>query len=186
MNSTSPNKTFVVHIDPTDKDIGLIEKLEAHQRGILHRAFSIFIFRDHRHSTEVLIQKRASDKYHSGGLWTNTCCSHAEAHIPVEITAQKRLKEEFGFTCPLHHAGTFLYKADVGNSLIEHEIDHVYTAFCSPLKLHPNPEEIEDFQWIDIEKLEQWMKTKPHDFTAWFEKAFDIALKYIRTTKSSS
>ena len=166
----------VLLVDPSDNPVGLMEKREAHDKGLLHRAFSVFIFRKIGSSAELLIQKRASDKYHSGGLWTNTCCSHAEAGLPAAATAEKRLREEMGFACPLDFAGSFLYRADVGNGMIEHEIDHVFTAFFDPGEILPNPEEAEAVQWVEIESIKRWLGQEPKAFTAWFPKAFEIAL----------
>jgi len=172
---------FVVSVDPSDSPIGLVEKQQAHREGVLHRAFSIFLLRRVEGTLQTLLQQRALHKYHSGGLWTNTCCSHAEADVPVEATAQKRLEEEMGFSCPLHYAGSFLYRAEVGNSMVEHEIDHVFAAFYDPPSIRLNPEEAENCRWEDADVVQKLLLKKRGEFTAWFPQAFEIALDWVRS-----
>ena len=169
---------FLLQVDYTDNPVGLVEKKDAHLHGILHRAFSVFIFRKSGSAVQLLLQKRASHKYHSGGLWTNTCCSHAEPDVSVEETAQSRLREEMGFSCPLHFMGSFYYKADVGNGMTEHEVDYVFAAFHDPKEIRINSEEADAFKWIDIEPLKQLVVSQRHEFTAWFPEALQIALMY--------
>lgn len=166
--------TFVLQVDTADRPVGLVEKLEAHKQGILHRAFSIFIFRNKGGEKQLLLQQRAKSKYHSGGLWTNTCCSHAEVDTPIEETAQKRLKEEMGFSCPLQHVGTFLYKAKVSPDMFEHEIDHVFVGYHDPEHIHMSPDEADACEWVSVKKVDQWLKESPEDFTAWFSEAYNI------------
>src|SRR5437868_2002286 len=113
----------VILVNKRDEPTGSMEKLAAHQQGLLHRAFSIFIFND---NGELLLQQRAIDKYHSGGLWTNTCCSHPQPGEETIVAAQRRLKEEMGFTTSIKKVFDFVYKAEFGNGLIEHEFDHVF------------------------------------------------------------
>lgn len=172
-------KKYVIEVSPEGAPLGLVEKLEAHERGVLHLAFSIFVYRDHKGTRELLLQQRAFEKYHSGGLWTNTCCSHAEKDIPIEETAAMRLQEEMGFSCPLQHRGTFCYRADVGNGLIEHEIDHVFTAFYDPPVIKVDPSEAAAWAWVTVSEVEERLAAKPQEFTAWFAGAFAIAKKSL-------
>ena len=113
----------VILVDQQDREIGVAEKLEAHRKGKLHRAFSVFLFNA---KDEMLLQQRAAEKYHSGGLWTNTCCSHPRPGEPTEAAARRRLREEMGISCNLNKAFDFIYRAEFDNGLIEHELDHVF------------------------------------------------------------
>ena len=169
----------VLAVDQLDKPLGLIEKHEAHRDGILHRAFSIFLFRSFGSSFQILLQQRAEGKCHSGGLWTNTCCSHAEEDIPLKITAQNRLKTEMGFSCKLCPAGSFYYKANVGNGMIEHEIDHVFVGLHNPPLIRPNSQEVQNYQWKDVELLLKLPLEERKEFTVWFFQAFELALKFL-------
>lgn len=173
------NQNFLLQVDHSDKPIGLVEKKNAHLKGILHRAFSVFIFREVASSPQLLLQQRALHKYHSGGLWTNTCCSHAEPDVPIEITAKNRLQTEMGFSCPLSFLESFYYKTDVGSGMTEHEIDHVFAAFHNPCNIRPNPEEANAFKWVNIKDLQETLLLKPHEFTAWFPQALHIALRFL-------
>lgn len=185
MEMIQEERKFILQVDTSDMPLGLIEKKEAHVRGVLHRAFSVFIFRKVGPSCQLLLQQRAFGKYHSGGLWTNTCCSHADPYAPVEETAEIRLQTEMGFTCPLAYLGSFYYKADVGNGMTEHEIDHVFAAFNDPIDIRPDPEEAHAFKWIDIDDLEKQLSLKPHEFTAWFPEAYQMALKFLALTPAT-
>jgi len=162
----------VVLVDKDDHDIGIMDKMEAHQKGELHRAFSVFIFND---KNELLIQQRAAEKYHSPRLWTNTCCSHPQQGEKVEESAKKRLLEEMGFECDLTKLFHFTYKADVGQGLIEHEFDHV---FKGTYNQQPNPHasEVMSTQWLEIDFLEKDMMLNPEKYTVWFRIIFE---KYI-------
>ncbi len=179
MGAVQESQSLLLEVDRSDRPIGLVEKKDAHLKGILHRAFSIFIFRKVESASQLLLQQRAFHKYHSGGLWTNSCCGHAEPDVPIEITASNRLQTEMGFSCPISFLGTFYYKTDVGNGMTEHEIDHVFAAFHHPSHIHPNPEEANAFKWIDMKELENALLTEPHEFTAWFPEALSIALKSL-------
>ena len=176
-------QSLLVQVNALDEPIGLIEKQEAHIQGVLHRAFSIFIFRKKGPSTQLLLQKRAHAKYHSGGLWTNTCCSHAEPNVPIEETANKRLLEEMGFSCPLHSVGSFHYKAQVNTLLTEHEIDHVFMALHDPAAILPSPEEASECRWMDITDIQKRMDQEPHTLTVWFPQAFHLALKGLHVSR---
>lgn len=155
----------VILVNEEDQPIGQMEKMEAHQKGILHRAFSVLIFNS---SDKVLLQKRASSKYHSGSLWTNTCCSHPRPGETVLEAANRRLMEEMGMTADLTERFHFIYKTDLDNDLVEHELDHVLVGQSDDLpKL--NPEEAEDFKYIDLETLKEELKSSPENYTIWFK-----------------
>lgn len=173
--------TILIQVDKNDTPIGLIEKQDAHVKGVLHRAFSIFVFRKQGSSYELLLQQRASSKYHSGGLWTNTCCSHAEPGISLEETAQKRLKEEMGFTCPLQYVDSFYYKAVFENGMIEHEIDHVFVSIHDPKTIHVDPSEADSWEWVAVNTIQKRLKANEASFTAWFPQAFEIAILGLHT-----
>ncbi|MFM7104181.1 MAG: isopentenyl-diphosphate Delta-isomerase [Flavobacteriales bacterium] len=155
----------VILVDECDIELGCIGKMRAHRDGLLHRAFSVFLFND---SGEMLLQKRAMAKYHSPGLWTNTCCSHPRPGETTETAALRRLKEEMGITCHLNKAYSFVYQSDVGNGLIEHEFDHVYTGITNALPI-PNSDEVMDFRYIEIDHLMAEISETPGAFTTWFK-----------------
>jgi len=159
----------IILVDEKDKSIGIGEKNEVHRKGKLHRAFSILVFNS---KGELLIQKRAGTKYHSGGLWSNTVCSHPNPKESLIKTAHSRLKEEMGFDCPLKKVFSFRYKACFENSLIENEIDHVFIGeFNGEPK--PNFREVADYKWISINKLGQYIKKDSIRFTPWFKIILD-------------
>ncbi len=154
----------VILVNEKDQSVGEMEKLEAHQRGLLHRAFSVFVFND---KNELLLQKRALSKYHSGGLWTNTCCSHPEPNESNLNAAKRRLKEEMNYTCELKEGFSFIYKIDFENGLSEHELDHVIIGAANEDPIL-NPEEASDFKWLSIEEIETQIETNKNEFTYWF------------------
>lgn len=162
----------VILVDEFDHEVGIMEKMEAHQKGLLHRAFSVFIYdRDGR----MLLQRRALSKYHSGGLWTNACCSHPLPGELVQAAAERRLKEELGFSATLYKAFDFIYKVTFDNGLIEHEFDHVLTGVCdSPV--FPNKEEVEEIRWAEVDHVHTDLETNPGDYTEWFKIAFQAFL----------
>lgn len=161
-------KIEVILVDRKDNKIGIEEKLKAHKEGKLHRSFSIFIFNK---KGKLLIQRRAKTKYHSGGLWSNSCCSHPRPGKNLLKEAKKRLKEEMGFECKLKRAFSFYYKVKVGK-LIEHEFDHVFLGkFEGNPK--PNPEEVEDFKWVKPEELKKDIKKNPKKYTSWFKIIYE-------------
>ncbi|MDI6591476.1 MAG: isopentenyl-diphosphate Delta-isomerase [Patescibacteria group bacterium] len=160
----------VILVNKKDKMIGVEEKMKAHLQGKLHRAFSILLFNK---KGEILIQKRAKSKYHSSGLWTNTCCSHPRPKETLEKAAKRRLKEEMGITANLKKAFGFIYKAKLGN-LTEYEFDHVFLGrFDGEPK--PNKKEVENWQWVKLADLEIDIKKNPQKYTPWFK----IILKKI-------
>lgn len=157
-------KEYVVLVDENDVELGLMEKMEAHEKGVLHRAFSIFIFNTRG---EMLLQQRALSKYHSGGLWTNACCSHPRAGEAVEMAAKRRLLEEMGLTTPLTLKTSFIYKASFDNALTEHEFDYIFTG-SSDSTPQINSQEVETFKWMRVEDIHADIDLHPSNYTAWF------------------
>lgn len=157
----------VILVDEQDNPLGVMEKMEAHQKALLHRAFSVFIFNK---AGDLLLQKRAAEKYHSAGLWTNTCCSHPMPGEAVEEAALRRLEEEMGFSTPLEKAFAFLYKTGFDNGLTEHEYDHVFTGIYEG-GIHPDPDEVSAYRYIPMDELLEWVQRAPGDFTEWFKIA---------------
>lgn len=162
------DKELIIEVDSLDNEIGAIEKMEAHQKGVLHRAFSIFIFNSKK---ELLLQKRAKNKYHSGGLWTNTCCSHPHPSVPIEKTLEEKLMQEMGLKPPLQHQFHFIYRCEFDNHLIEHELDHVYFGFTDELP-NPNPEEADDWKYMNMEDLKVDLYSHPDKYTVWLQICF--------------
>lgn len=155
---------YVILVNENDQEIGKMEKQEAHEKGILHRAFSVFIFNDQK---ELLLQQRALTKYHSAGLWTNTCCSHPRVNETIVQAAHRRLQEEMGFDCFLEVKTSFIYKADFDNGLTEHEFDHVLVGNFNG-EVIINPTEVASYKWVAIDWLKQDMLKNPNNYTAWF------------------
>ncbi len=120
---------------------------------------------------QVLIQQRQLNKYHSGGLWTNTCCSHPRPGEDIIAAGKRRLREEMNFECDLVEIGSFIYKAQLDNNLIEHEYDHVLVGYCEQDQFDPNPEEVADYRWQDLASLKQDVAAHPERYTAWFAEA---------------
>lgn len=154
----------VVLVNKKDEEVGTEEKLKAHQKGKLHRAFSVFLFNK---KGDFLIQKRAESKYHSPGLWTNTCCSHPKPNEELKKAAQRRLKEEMGISCDLKKKFNFIYKAEMGN-LTEHEFDHVFFGEFNG-KPKPNKKEVSDWKRISPVDLRKDIKKNPWKYTPWFK-----------------
>ena len=166
----------VILVDKNDNQIGFMPKLEAHQKGVLHRAFSIFIFNN---KYELLLQKRASSKYHSGGLWTNTCCSHPREDEDILDAANRRLIEEMCIETSLRKVYEFTYKAELDNDLTEHEFDHVfYGVYNEDPEI--NTDEADDFKWIDMDSLNEDIKTNGDNYTIWFKIAFEYFYNYLK------
>lgn len=155
----------VVLVDKHDQPMGTMEKMEAHRRGILHRAFSVLLFNSRG---DLLLQKRAQTKYHSGGLWTNTCCSHPLPGEDVAAAARRKLVQEMGIVAQPRVAFSFIYQASFDNGLHEHELDHVLIdVFDGEPRL--NPEEAEDWKWMSVDHLVKDIDCTPHHYTAWFK-----------------
>ena len=160
---------YVILVDENDQEIGKMEKQEAHEKGLLHRAFSVFVFNENK---ELLLQQRALTKYHSAGLWTNTCCSHPRIGETIEQAAHRRLMEEMGFDCDLSTKTSFIYKAAFENGLTEHQFDHVLVGSFNG-EINFNPTEVKNFKWINLEELQIDLLQNNQNYTAWFKIIFD-------------
>lgn len=171
---------YVILVDEKDQAIGTAEKMLAHQNNLLHRAFSVFIFRKAHQELELLLQQRALSKYHSKGLWTNTCCSHPTNSETILKAGERRLSEELRIHTTLKHVGSFHYNAHFLNGLSENEIDHVLIGFISKeTKIIPNVTEVHDYRWITIEKLQEEIFLQPDQFTPWLEEALNLVIEYL-------
>ena len=159
----------VILVNELDEQTGTMEKMEAHKKGVLHRAFSVFIFNSKK---ELLLQQRALSKYHSGGLWTNTCCSHPRPGEATGVAASRRLKEEMGMETLLEYKTNFIYKTKFDNDLTEHEFDHVYFG-VSDLNPDINTEEVKAYKWQSIEQIKSEIDHEPGSFTSWFKIAIE-------------
>ncbi len=159
----------VILVDPMGREIGTQEKMQAHRDGKLHSAFSIFVFNT---IGELLLQKRAQTKYHSGGLWTNTCCSHPRPGESYHRAARRRLNEEMGFDCELTGLFSFIYHTQLNNSLFEHELDHVFVGYYDSQPT-PNPDEVDDWKWVNVLTLRQDVRENPQSYTHWFKLILD-------------
>ena len=162
-------KEFVILVDEHDNDIGVMEKLQAHQEGLLHRAFSVFIFND---KEELLLQQRALSKYHSAGLWTNTCCSHPRPNETIKDAANRRLFEEMGLSCELQIKTNFIYKTSFENGLTEHELDYVLIGTTNQ-RPTINKEEVENYKWVSISEIKQDIIDNSNRYTSWFKIALE-------------
>jgi isopentenyl-diphosphate Delta-isomerase len=159
----------VILVNELDEPIGLMPKLEAHQKAMLHRAFSVFVLNDKK---EIMLQQRAQHKYHSPLLWTNTCCSHQrEGETNIEA-GTRRLFEEMGFKTEIKELFHFIYKAPFDNGLTEHELDHVMIGYYNDTP-KINPDEVEDWKWMNIEEVKNDMVLHPEMYTVWFKIIFD-------------
>jgi len=158
----------VILVSESDHQLGLMGKMEAHEKGMLHRAFSVFVFNK---QGELLLQQRAMDKYHSPGLWTNTCCSHQREGESNIQAGKRRLKEEMGFECDLEESFWFIYKAVFDNGLTEHELDHVLVGYYDKDPLI-NLEEVASFKWMSLEKVKNDIKERPDHYSEWFKIIF--------------
>jgi isopentenyl-diphosphate delta-isomerase len=164
----------VILVDELDNPIGTMEKMEAHEKAILHRAFSVFIFNS---KGEMLLQQRAINKYHSGGLWTNSCCSHPKPNEKTIAAATRRLKEEMGFETDIEKVFDFIYKAPFSNGLTEHEFDHVFIGLYNGT-ITPNKDEVASYEYISLENIEQQLINEPSKYTEWFKIAFPKVKEY--------
>ncbi len=170
----------VILVTEHDEPIGSMEKMEAHWKGVLHRAFSIFIVNDHE---EMLLQQRAKTKYHSSGLWTNACCSHPRPNEFTETAALRRLQEELGFTTSVTKIFEFQYNATFDNGLTEHEYDHVYIGSYSG-KIVPNPYEVQDYCYKKLQEISDTIQSHPHKYTAWFCIAFPKVMQWMHSRRN--
>ena len=167
--NTDFNHDEVVLVNEFDEEIGYMPKLEAHQKGILHRAISVFIFNT---KGEVLLQQRALAKYHSGGLWSNTCCSHPLPHETPASGATRRLQEEMGIQASLTFLYSFLYKAELDNDLTEHELDHVFWGISDHEPII-NTAEVANYKYVTINDLRDDLENNPAKYTEWLKICFD-------------
>lgn len=170
----------VILVDENDVQTGTMEKMEVHQKALLHRAFSIFIYND---KGEMLLHKRADKKYHSPGLWTNACCSHPKPGEETLAAAETRLQEEMGFHVSLKKAFDFIYKAPFDNGLTEHEFDHVYIGVYNG-DIKPNTEEVSDYCFKSIEEIKNSIQSHPQKYTEWFKIAFPKMEAYLQTASN--
>ena len=169
----------VILVDSNDNPIGTMNKMEAHEKAVLHRAFSVFILND---KNEVMLQQRAAHKYHSPLLWTNTCCSHQRVGETNIEAGKRRLFEEMGFTADLKELFYFIYKAPFDNGLTEHELDHVMIGYSNENPVI-NKEEVESWKWMSIEAIKEDMTANPNDYTVWFKIIFDEFYHFLEENK---
>ena len=163
------SEEYVILVDEHDNELGVMEKMQAHVEGKLHRAISIVIINSKK---ELLLQQRAYHKYHSAGLWTNTCCTHPKQGETPEITAHRRLHEEMGMTCELEYKFNFIYHTTLANQLIENELDYLYVGMCDTLPII-NPNEVAAYRYASIKDIENDLKENPQQYTVWFKLIFD-------------
>lgn len=169
----------VILVDENDKKIGLMPKMEAHEKALLHRAFSVFIFND---KNELMLQQRALHKYHTPGLWANTCCSHQRDGETNLQAGKRRLQEEMGFTADLEEKTSFIYKAPFDNGLTEHELDHIMVGYYNDNPVI-NPDEVADWKWISLEDVKSDIAKTPELYTAWFKIIFEKFYEFINVNK---
>ena len=166
----------VILVNTNDQPIGLMPKMEAHEKGILHRAFSVFILND---KGELMLQQRALHKYHSPGLWTNTCCSHQRDGETNIAAGKRRLQEEMGFVTDLRGVTSFIYKAPFNNGLTEHELDHIMIGKFNDTP-NINPEEVADWRWMPVDAVRENIQNQPENYTAWFIIIFEKFYEQIK------
>ncbi|MCH4551301.1 isopentenyl-diphosphate Delta-isomerase [Aestuariibaculum lutulentum] len=169
----------VILVNENDEPIGLMPKMEAHEKALLHRAFSVFIFND---KNELMLQQRAAHKYHSPLLWTNTCCSHQRDGESNLAAGKRRLQEEMGFVADLKETTSFIYKAPFDNGLTEHEFDHVMVGYYNDSP-KINPDEVEAWKWMPLEAVKEDIAEQPEIYTEWFKIIFDKFYQHINVTK---
>ncbi len=167
--------SFVILVDREDQQVGVMEKMLAHRKGLLHRAFSVFIVND---KMEMLLQRRALSKYHSPGLWTNACCSHPAPNEETLDAANRRLHEEMGFNCKLDEISSFSYKSIFDNGLTEHEFDHVFLGTYNGPVI-PEAEEVEEFKWLSFKELDEMLHYNKDQFTTWFHLAYPLVKNWM-------
>ena len=169
-------KEEVILVDTNDVPLGTMPKMEAHEKAILHRAFSVFILNK---EGQLMLQQRALSKYHSPGLWTNTCCSHQRLGETNIEAGTRRLQEEMGFKTPLKELFSFVYKATFDNGLTEHEFDLVILGYYDSEPII-NHEEVTNWKWMNLEEIIKEIKTTPDNYTAWFKIIFDRFYNHIK------
>lgn len=172
----------VILVDEHDVLTGTMEKMAAHEKAVLHRAFSVFIFNA---QGEMLLQQRAKEKYHSGGLWTNSCCSHPRPGEETRSAATRRLREELGFETQLEKIFDFVYKADFDNGLTEYEFDHVFVGYYDG-EINPDKKEVSDYVYLSMQQIADALQTEPATYTAWFHIAFPKVLQWWKQLQPAS
>lgn len=168
------SEIFIIKVDENDRELGKIEKMQAHHEGVLHRAFSVFVF---NLNGELILQKRADSKYHSGGLWTNTCCSHPEYGESLENAVKRRLREEMGLECETEKGFDFIYRAELDHDLIEHELDHVFFGRTDAQPMI-NHHEASEWKYMEIDELRNEISEFPERFTVWLQICFERVYQY--------
>lgn len=171
----------VILVNEKDEEIGLMEKIEAHEKALLHRAFSVFVFNK---QGELMLQQRAASKYHSPLLWTNTCCSHQRKGESNIEAGKRRLEEEMGFTTSLKEVFHFIYKAPFDNGLTEHELDHVMVGFYDG-EPKINLEEVESYKWMSLDAVRNDIALRPNAYTSWFKIIFDKSFEKLKNANHS-
>lgn len=171
------NEPQVILVNEKDEPVGTMGKMEVHQKGLLHRAFSVFIF---DRKGRMLLQQRAAAKYHGAHLWTNACCSHPFPGEAVEDAAKRRLAEEMGFSAPIEKIFSFTYHAQVENHLIEHEYDHVFAGEYEG-EIHPDKKEVAEFCYVEMGEIKEAIELRPHTFTSWFKIVFPRIEEWWKT-----
>ena len=166
----------VILVNENDEQIGLMPKMEAHEKAVLHRAFSVFVFNN---KNQLMLQQRAANKYHSLLLWTNTCCSHQRNGETNIEAGKRRLQEEMGFVCELEEKTSFIYKAPFDNGLTEHELDHIMVGYYNENPII-NKEEVESFKFMTVEEVKHDMTVNPKLYTAWFKIIFEKFYDFIK------
>ena len=168
---------LVILVDQEDNKIGLMPKMEAHEKAMLHRAFSVFVFNK---DNELMLQQRAMHKYHSPGLWTNTCCSHQRDGESNVEAGTRRLQEEMGFSTPLKETISFIYKAPFDNGLTEHELDHILVGNYEG-EPSINEDEVASWKWVPLEEVNKDIIANPGQYTAWFKIIFEKYYTYLKS-----
>lgn len=168
---------YLILVDEKDRQWGKLEKQMVHELGLLHRAFSVFIFNT---KGELLLQQRAAHKYHSGGLWTNTCCSHPRYGEEITDAVERRLMEEMNMSCDTTFAFNFTYRAEFDNGLTEYEFDHVFFGISDELP-HPNPEEVQNWKYISLDNLELDIQIQPTNYTEWLKICLPEVKRHFRS-----
>lgn len=169
-------KEQLILVDEQDNETGTLDKLSVHEKGLLHRAFSVFVFNS---KSELLLQQRADGKYHSGGLWSNTCCSHPIMGEEVLKTIQRRIKDEMGIQCEAEFKFKFIYKMAFENGLTEHELDYVYFARSDETP-RPNPEEVKGWKYINLQELINNISSEPQDYSVWLKVCLPDVMDHFK------
>ena len=169
----------VIIVDREDNYVGTLPKMEAHEKGVLHRAFSVFILNQ---KGELMLQQRALHKYHSPGLWTNTCCSHQREGEENLQAGTRRLEEEMGFSVPLEELFSFIYKAPFDNGLTEHELDHVMLGYYEGIP-EINSDEVNTWKWMSLNEIASDLTVNPESYTVWFKIIFERFFNHVKSTK---